>query len=164
MNETIGNRIVRFRKAKGLTQEGLAELMGVSSQAVSKWENDVSCPDISTLPKLCRILGITCDTLLTGSDNEVQMLPENQRKPLDELVLRIKVLSSDGDKVNVNLPMPLVQVGMEMGFSFVPNTNGNDAIKNIDFKKIIDLVERGVIGKLLEVNSADGDIVEVVVE
>ena len=59
MNETIGNRIARYRKAKNLTQEALANQMGVSSQAVSKWETDASCPDISALPQLCRILGIT---------------------------------------------------------------------------------------------------------
>lgn len=58
MNETIGNRIARYRKAKNLTQEALANQMGVSSQAVSKWETDASCPDISALPQLCRILGI----------------------------------------------------------------------------------------------------------
>ncbi len=40
--ETIGNRISKFRKAKGLTQEDLAGKLGVSSQAVSKWENEVS--------------------------------------------------------------------------------------------------------------------------
>ena len=42
MNETIGNRISAFRKEKHLTQEELANTMGVSSQAVSKWENDAS--------------------------------------------------------------------------------------------------------------------------
>ena len=58
MNETIGNRISKYRKEKGLTQEGLAEKLGVSSQAVSKWENDQSCPDIGLLSDLARILGI----------------------------------------------------------------------------------------------------------
>ena len=65
MNETIGNRISKYRKAKGLTQEGLAAQMGVSSQAVSKWETDASCPDISALPQLCKILGITADEQLS---------------------------------------------------------------------------------------------------
>ena len=57
MNETNGNRISKYRKEKGMTQEELAGKLGVSSQAVSKWENDASCPDISLLPELCRILG-----------------------------------------------------------------------------------------------------------
>ena len=75
MNETIGSRICKYRKAKGMTQEDLAEKLGVSSQAVSKWENDASCPDISLLPELAKTLGVTVDTLLTGKQDEVQLLP-----------------------------------------------------------------------------------------
>ena len=69
MNESIGNRISKYRREKGLTQEELAAKLGVSSQAVSKWENDASCPDISLLPQLCRTLGISTDELLTGNNN-----------------------------------------------------------------------------------------------
>ena len=94
MNESIGNRIAKYRKAKGLTQEGLASQMGVSSQAVSKWETDASCPDISALPHLCKILGITTDELLTGKTEEVKMVPPAERKGLDELILRVKVFST----------------------------------------------------------------------
>lgn len=163
MNESIGNRISKYRKAKGLTQEELANRMGVSSQAVSKWENDASCPDISLLPRLCRELGVSTDELLTGSRNEVRLLPPEKRKRLDELTLRIYVNSADGDVVKVNLPMSLVKVCMELGVS-VNAAGKDDAINNIDFDKIIQLVERGAIGKLVEVQSSDGDIVEVVVE
>ena len=165
MNETIGNRIQRFRKEKGLTQEELAAQLGVSSQAVSKWENDASCPDISLLPQLCRVLGITTDELLTGKNDEVRLLPVDQRKSLDELTLRVKVDSAQGDKVRVNLPMSLVKVCLELGVDIVPNhAEGMDSLRNIDLSKIMDLVERGAIGKLVEIESADGDTVEVVVE
>lgn len=163
MNESIGNRICKFRKEKGLTQEDLAGKLGVSSQAVSKWENDQSCPDITLLPQLCRELGITSDELLTGKSSEVKLVPAEQRKSLDDLTLRIYVNSADGDVVKVNVPMSLVKVCMELGVSV--NAAGNaDAMKNIDFDKIVQLVERGAIGKLVEVQSSDGDIVEVVVE
>lgn len=164
MNETIGNRIAKFRKAKGMTQEELANHMGVSSQAVSKWENDASCPDISLLPQLCRVLGITTDELLTGKNDEVKMIPAEHRKSLDELTLRIKVDSAQGDKVRVNLPMSLVKVGLEMGVDISGSINGVEALKNVDMSKLIDLVERGLMGKLVEVESADGDTVEIVVE
>ena len=63
-NQTLGKRIAMLRKEKGLTQEQLAEKVGVSAQAVSKWENDVSCPDITLLPLLADILGVTVDELL----------------------------------------------------------------------------------------------------
>lgn len=164
MNETIGNRIAKYRREKGMTQEDLAARLGVSSQAVSKWENDISCPDISLLPQLCKILGISTDELLTGNTDEVKLVPVEQRKSLDELTLRIKVNSTDGDKVRVNLPMSLVKIGMEIGLDFSGSMNGSDALKSLDMSKLLDLVERGAIGKLVEVESAEGDIVEVVVE
>lgn len=164
MNETIGSRISKYRKDKGMTQEELASGLGVSSQAVSKWENDISCPDISLLPQLCKILGVTSDELLTGRTNEVKLLPVSERRSLDELTLRIYVNSADGDKVKVNVPMSLVKVCMELGVDVAPSVGGRETMKNLDFEKIIDLVERGAIGKLVEVETSDGDTVEVVVE
>ena len=64
MEQTLGKRIVEHRKRLGLTQDQLAEKLGITAQAVSKWENDLSCPDIATLPKLADIFGITTDELL----------------------------------------------------------------------------------------------------
>lgn len=67
MEQTLGKRIVQNRKRKNLTQDQLAEKLGVTAQAVSKWENDQSCPDITMLPKLADIFGISIDELL-GAD------------------------------------------------------------------------------------------------
>ena len=64
MEETLGKRIVYHRKRLSLTQDQLAEKLGVTAQAVSKWENDLSCPDISILPQLADIFKITVDALL----------------------------------------------------------------------------------------------------
>lgn len=64
MEQTLGKRIVHNRKRLGLTQDALAERLGVTPQAVSKWENDQSCPDIAMLPRLAEIFGITTDSLL----------------------------------------------------------------------------------------------------
>ena len=162
---TIGTRIAKRRKDLGMTQEDLAVKLGVSAQAVSKWENDASCPDISLLPKLVQVLDITTDELLTGKTSQVRVLPADKRKSLDELTLRIYVLSSDGSKVKVNLPMSLVKICLEIGVDIAPNlVDGTDALKNLDIQRIMDLAEQGAIGKLVEVESADGDIVEVVVE
>ncbi len=164
MNETIGNRISKYRKARGMTQEELAAKLGVSSQAVSKWENDASCPDISLLPQLCRTLGITTDELLTGKTNEVRLVPAEKRKPVEELTLRVYVYSSDGDKVKINIPMTMAKVCMEMGVDMSATIGGNEAVRSLDMEKIMDLVDRGMIGKLVEIETSDGDIVEVVVE
>ncbi len=64
MEQSIGKRIAVHRKRLGLTQDQLAERLGVTAQAVSKWENDQSCPDITTIPRLAEIFGITTDELL----------------------------------------------------------------------------------------------------
>ena len=63
MSETIGKNIRKLRKERGLTQEELAELLGVSFQAVSKWENKSGLPDISQVVPLANIFGVTTDTL-----------------------------------------------------------------------------------------------------
>ena len=166
MNETIGRRIARFRKAKNMTQEELANQLGISSQAVSKWENDASCPDITLLPQLCRVLGVTTDDLLTGKNNEVRMVTTEERKPFDQLTMRIWVNSSAGDKVRVNLPMTMVKVCMEIGVDILPNVSGDQAemFRNLDTAKLVQMVELGMIGKLVEVESSCGDTVEIVVE
>jgi len=166
MNESIGKRIAALRKNQGMTQEDLAGKLGVSSQAVSKWETDASCPDISLLPLLCRTLGVTSDELLTGKSDTVRMVPKQERRSLDELTMRVNVLSSEGDKVRVNLPMSAVkiciEIGLEIGSGFMGDSG--DALKGIDMKKVVELVENGLVGKLVEVESAQGDTVEVVVE
>ena len=64
MEQKIGSRIAANRKRLKLTQEQLAEKLGVTPQAVSKWENDQSCPDIWMLPRLAEVFGITTDALL----------------------------------------------------------------------------------------------------
>lgn len=61
---TIGNKIKLLRSNKGLTQEQLAEQLHISGQAVSKWENETSTPDISMLPRLADCFGITIDELM----------------------------------------------------------------------------------------------------
>ena len=74
MEQTIGKRIQALRKSRGMTQEQLAEQVGVSAQAVSKWENDSSCPDISLLPKLAELFQVTTDSLL-GMPEKAEIVP-----------------------------------------------------------------------------------------
>ena len=64
MEQTLGKRIAQYRKNMKLTQDQLAEQLGITAQAVSKWENDLSCPDITMLPRLAAIFGVTTDQLL----------------------------------------------------------------------------------------------------
>lgn len=63
-NQTLGHMIASLRKEHGMTQLELAEKMGVTDKAVSKWERDLSYPDISSLPKLAEIFGMSVDQLM----------------------------------------------------------------------------------------------------
>ena len=83
---TMGARIARSRKEKGMTQEALANALGVSNQAVSKWESDVCCPDIQLLPPLTDALGMTLDELFgreraADAPADGQVLPVSAELP-----------------------------------------------------------------------------------
>ena len=82
MEQTLGKRIAAHRKRLGLTQDALAEKLGITAQAVSKWENDLSCPDITMLPRLAEIFGISTDALLGHEAPPVhtaEVVSENDR-------------------------------------------------------------------------------------
>lgn len=162
--ETFGTRLQRLRKEKGLTQEEVATKLNISAQAVSKWENDLTSPDISIIVELSEILGTTLDELLgKETKKKVEYIPNIEKKDIDKMTLKIILDSADGDKVRINLPMALVRIFVDSGLE-MPEISGNTALKNIDFKKIIELVEQGAIGEFVTVESADGDNIHILVE
>lgn len=81
MKKTLGMMIAELRKEKGMTQLELAEKMGVTDKAVSKWERDLSCPDINSLPNLAEILGVTVDELM-----QIKREAENPKQSPKEIV------------------------------------------------------------------------------
>ena len=68
--KSIGKMISLLRKEKGMTQSELAEKMNVTDKAVSKWERDLSCPDINTISKLADVLEVSVDELLQAKKKE----------------------------------------------------------------------------------------------
>lgn len=162
---TIGEKLAEKRKAKNLTQDEVAEKLGVTPQAVSKWENNISCPDITLLPQIAKLYGTTIDEILSPDEKfepPVLFLGEGARKPKEEMILRINVLSSDGDKVKVNIPLALILAFVNAGTMKDLNMEmGGFNMSQIDFDLIMKLIDQGVMGKLVEVESADGDYVTV---
>ena len=71
MNITIGNKIKDLRRSRKLTQEELGEALGVSFQAVSKWENNIALPDIALVPTIARYFGVSIDELFDYSKNDI---------------------------------------------------------------------------------------------
>lgn len=160
----FGDRIFELRREKGLTQDALAELLGVTAQAVSKWERGESMPETAMLPKLAEIFDVTIDSLFGNEKKPLaEYVPEKERD-FDKMVLRILVDSNDGDHVKVNLPLTLVKAALEVGASSNMIQFGGADMSKIDFEAIIKMIESGVVGRLVEVESSDGDrtIVEVV--
>ncbi len=166
MSQTLGERIANLRKKAGLTQEELAEKLGISPQAVSKWENDISCPDIMSIPNIAKILGVSTDMLLSGEAvAPVSYVPAEQRKKIDDMLLRLVLTASENDgeniKVKINLPMGIVKAALETNMiSSLINIGDADKIK-VDMNKIIsqvvEMAERGLMGNILELDVGGED-------
>ena len=77
---SIGSTIKRLRREKDITQEQLAEYLGITSRAISQWECDRTAPDISQLPALCHIFDVSSDVLL---EIDVEKINEEIKKYLD---------------------------------------------------------------------------------
>lgn len=118
MKETFGQRLARIRKKKGLTQEEVANKIVISPQAVSKWENDLSSPDILVLSSLADILGVTVDELLgrkpvedgdvkadKAEENTAEEVVDDKEKHQEEDLNKsegIHVVDDDGKEVHIN--------------------------------------------------------------
>lgn len=85
--QTLGQKIAELRKAKNLTQLELATQLNITDKAVSKWERDISCPDINTFPKLAEILGVSVDELLQASTT-----PKENSKEKDVIDMVLKAI------------------------------------------------------------------------
>lgn len=91
--QTFGATISALRKEKGMTQLELARQMGVTDKAVSKWERNLSFPDVASLPKLAEVLGTSVDDLLEVK-TAAQEEPAGPKVPaLVELVLKAVALA-----------------------------------------------------------------------
>lgn len=159
---TLGRRIQALRKEQALTQDALAEKMSITPQAVSKWENDLSCPDIMSLPQLAKVLHVSVDTLLTGES--ATALPAAPAKKPEELIVRLAFHAEDGTRLGFNLPFTVFRLGtMYDLISFTVQTNAGErdaeqiarTLAGVDFKHIVRLIESGVTGTLVDINLGD---------
>lgn len=164
MEKTIGKKLYELRKQTGFTQDYVAERLGVSAQAVSKWENDIACPDIMTLPIIAELYGITIDELFKNEDVKSNVKYEKTEKINEnELVLRVYVDTVHGDDIKVNLPYLLVKELINIGKNISGLFAGID-LSSVDFESIFRMVEMGVLGEIVTVKTQNGDNIRVVVE
>lgn len=156
---TLGERIAAYRKKVNLTQEQLAEKCGVTAQAVSKWENNLTAPDLSLIPRIAEIFNVTCDDLL-GVRRAQTVAVDPSTVDISKMLFKIKVKTVDGEIVNVSMPLSVAEVEFKDAVSFGKKEG---KISSIEMKQLVSLVKNGAVGKLMEVE-ADGDRVEIWVE
>ena len=86
--KTLGMIISSLRKEKGMTQLELAEKMGVTDKAVSKWERDLSFPDINSIPKLAEIFEVSVDELMQVKTETKENMSKNKMDEIVDTVLK----------------------------------------------------------------------------
>lgn len=84
--KSFGEIIAYLRKKKGLTQSELAEKMNVTDKAVSKWERDLSCPDVNTISRLAEVLDVSVEELLNAKEQKGNS--SNKMKDLINLIFK----------------------------------------------------------------------------
>lgn len=115
-NKSLGEMICSLRKEKGMTQNELAEKMNVTDKAVSKWERNLSCPDVNSIPKLAEVLGITVEELLNAQTKQ------------------------ENNKVEGIINIALIGVGLAMGICIVVTS----ILKQIDMNNAITMLGIGM--------------------
>ena len=160
---TIGSRIAQARKAKGYTQEEFSQMLDVTAQAVSKWENDISCPDIQLLPKIAEILGMTTDELLSGKAPKQNNTSQKVNIDTSNLKLNINVIKHGQKPINVSLPFVMIKNFAKIG-NGISGIVGNGALEGVKLDEILTLVENGATGEILNVVADDGTIVSINIE
>ena len=118
MKKTLGMMIAELRKEHGMTQMELAEKMGVTDKAVSKWERNLSCPDINSLPNLAALFGVSVDELMQLKKEEA--VPQKSLKEIIDLIFRAVALAmgiavvvlSVLNKLAIEIGIVLLGIGM----------------------------------------------------
>ena len=114
--EEYSNLLYELRKSKGMTQNDLAEKMNVTDKAVSKWERNLSCPDVNSIPKLAEVLGVSVEELLNAQTKQ------------------------ENSKVNDIINIALIGIGLAMGICIVVTS----ILKQIDMNNAITMLGIGV--------------------
>ena len=114
--KNLGGMISSLRKEKNMTQNDLAEKMNVTDKAVSKWERNLSCPDVNSIPKLAEILGISVEELLNAQTKQ------------------------ENSKVEDIINTTLIGVGLAMGICIIVTS----ILKQIDINNAITMLGIGV--------------------
>lgn len=113
-NKSMGEIISTLRKEKGMTQKDIADKLGITDKAVSKWERDVAFPDTATIPRLAEILGISVEELLQVKATPVA--PAGKFDSIINLVLKAVPLAMG---IAVIVTSTLGELDLNSGFTML---------------------------------------------
>lgn len=170
----LGENIAALRKNRGFTQEELAKRLGVSPQAVSKWENGTACPDIALLPEIADIFSVTVDDLMRApaerliSDENKQGKDESTAEKSESDFIddksygaeakkvNISIIQQNGKPVNLKLPFKLVKTGLKIGSIYgLP--------KNL-YNTVAEAISSETIGEILSLDGENGEKITITIE
>lgn len=161
-NMNIGNNISLLRKSRNLMQEELAAALGVSAQAVSKWENNSSCPDVSLLTDIADFFSVSVDELLRSEGDNIILLSnkidsdniknENNYKKN----VCINVTQPDGKKNTIRIPFSFVKTGLKIGRIFGLDEKTTD--------KISELANGESIDRIVDIDTEKGEHITINLE
>ena len=144
---SIGKNIALLRRAKGLTQSELGDLLGVSNQAVSKWESEMSMPDVMLLPDIAKVFGVDLNDLY-GTAKEIPEIsvpvPESETNMQDSRILNISA-KVEGVDVKIRMPAKALRSMMELCF-------GDDDEQK---KAITEILDSPMSGTVIDVDNED---------
>ena len=112
---TVGDRIQSLRKSKGMSQEELADQMGVSRQAVSKWESEQATPDLDKVVIMSELFEVTTDYLLKG----IEPVKTDDHKTMADVVDQKILTEKNGKRAKTALKWFLIGFGVLLGIDFI---------------------------------------------
>lgn len=126
MNQTaIGRYISQKRRAQNLTQEQLAQQLGVSNKTISKWENGKCMPDYSVIQTLCEVLQVTLPELMDGEDMASDSMRVHDDKQILDLLRRTEELER---QKGILYGVALIALGIACGAA--SGTEGGTAVRD----------------------------------
>lgn len=117
---SIGQFIAALRKANGMTQQDVADRLNVSNKAVSRWERDECAPDISLIPALAEMFGVTCDELLKGERITESMVQDRKEPKVEKQVKNMinRTISAFKTQIWIALAIAVAGYVCMMGISY----------------------------------------------
>ena len=160
MKKTIGNNIAECRKKANMTQAELAEKMYVSVQAVSKWENDISRPDLERIGQLAKVLDTTVESIIYSETGAKTSLKRDIDYSNRLIVFTVNVHAGDDVDVIMRIPMELFLKAREDDtLQALLGEYGSNIPESV-FEMITD----GVVGPIVTVNHEEASVSMEVVE